>query len=438
MRWLWGEWGAGRIDVVIRGAGVLVVAGVLAGGGAYVIGGGEEDAEANAWVDTTAQACTRQASPVTYEEAEANGWVCGTFSAAYSAASGGDTIRAKAGNYPASDSVGGSKTPVINVYGEDGTVIVSGRDSSGSSLEGFSLSGNVTVSNVDVGGPEPFIFIGGDNSTWRDSTLLESSDSNSYPGARGSATGGTPEPILIYNDNEGDPNENLSIINVVVEPQHICTPSVGTCGPGDVYHLESIRIDQNVHNVLIDSVTFEDGGEDGTSLIFITKVSGTLPSNITIQNSTFGEHDGDYNIDGGGNTVCLDYVIAYNTFSKQTLWSCTSGSDIEFVGNIGPFASFGGCPTGGTYHDNLWQWSSDPRHCTGQVANDDWEAGTNFGIEALGLDANYRLEAGSPAINAAETPGASDYCTGALGSADIDGDTRPAGSVCDAGADERE
>jgi len=56
----------------------------------------------------------------------------------------------------------------------------------------------------------------------------------------------------------------------------------------------------------------------------------------------------------------------------------------------------------------------------------------SFSISALGLDANLKLLAGSPAIDAAETAG---YCTSTL-KRDFDGEARPMGSACDAGADE--
>lgn len=90
-----------RINVVIRGAGVLVVAGVLATG-AYVVNDGGEPATANAFVGATAQTCTRSSTPITYEEAEANGWVCGTFDAAYdvaNASADASTVLVKGGSY---------------------------------------------------------------------------------------------------------------------------------------------------------------------------------------------------------------------------------------------------------------------------------------------------------------------------------------------------
>ena len=383
---------------------------------------------AHLWVDTSGGTCARSSTPAEYADAAA----CGSFSAAYSAASGGDTVRVKAGTY-APQSVGGTKTPLIDVIGEDGTEVESGRPRGG--LQGLSLGGNVTVSNVDVGGNEPFVFIGGDNSTWRDSRLLESSDDDSL--ARGSQAGSTPEPILIYTD-EADPITNAAIVNVVVEPQHVCTPGVGACPSGDVYHLESVRIDQNVDGVLLDRVTFLDGGEDNTALVFITFPNPTTPRprNITIRNSVFGNHGGSYNIDGGGGEACENWTFAYNTFSKERNVRCGAGSSVLWVGNAGPKSPSGvNCTPGTTWTRNVWQWSSNSANCSDNT--DTWVEGPNFEVAALGLDSSYQLLARSPLIDAGEAPGASDYCTGALGSADRDGDPRPQGAACDAGADER-
>lgn len=379
---------------------------------------------ANVWVDANGGSCSRASTPVAYADATA----CGSFSAAYGAASGGDTIRVKAAIYPGSQSVGGSKTPIITVIGEDGTQVES-LLTPGGGVRGFSLGGNVTVVNVDVGGVQPFMYVGGNNSTWRESRLLESCSTNLC--ARGTHSG-VPEPILIYAD-QAAPITNAKLIDIVVEPQHVCTPGQGSCPGGDVYHLESIRIDQNVDGVLIDRVTFLSGGDDNTALIFITRPSLGVPGprNVTIRNSVFGNHGGSYNIDFGGRGPCAGFVFAYNTFTKERLSSCTSPSSIQWIGNIGPKSPNGiNCTSGTTWTRNVWQWAGDPRVCSGESTST-WVSGPNYSISGMNLDANFRPLAGSPVIDAGETS----YCTGALGAIDRDGDSRVA--PCDAGAFER-
>jgi hypothetical protein len=404
----------------------MVVAAVALGAAVTpAVDGPGEAPTANLWVNTAAgRSPARCSRPCEYEPSRSYG----SFAAAYSAASGGDTIRVKAGTYPAGQSVGGKKTPAVTLVGEEGTTVESGRLPEG--LRGLSLAGNVTVGNVDVGGDEPFVFIGS-GSTWRDSRLLESSDADDR--ARG-CCGATPEPILIYRADEGPTLRNAAMVNVVVEPQHVCTPGVGGCPAGDVYHLESVRIDGNVDGVLLDRVTFADGGEDNTALVFITRQGDANPRNITIQNSVFGEHAGSANIDGGGNGVCRNWTLAYNTLTKPASLSCQPGSRIRFIGNAGPFASYAVCTAGATYARNVWQWSSDPRHCPGQPENDSWAPGPDFGIDALGLDAHRRPGSGSVVIDAGERGDAPTHCTGELGGVDRDGRARPQGGACDAGA----
>lgn len=423
-----------RINVVIRGAGVLVVAGVLATGAYIVNEEGEQEAAAAVWVDTTGQACTRSATPITFEEAQSNGWLCDNITDGYNEASAGDTVRVKAGDYGANQSVGGKAGARITIIGEEGATTTSSRASCGDQLNtGLSFDGNVTVDNIDSGGAEPFVYMGGDGSYWQNSTLEESSDANTCPGARGSATGGTPEPVLIYTDVLADIITDARLSNMVFEPQHVCTPGVGTCSPGDVYHLETVRIDQYVDGVIIENSVFQDGGEDGTAHVFIPAASSHLPKNITVRNSYFGTKSGSLNIDGGWTEdPCENWVFAYNIFRQGVLVNCQTGGSVTWIGNVMSRSNSGCGMTGGhVWIENVIQWSSDPR-CGGH-SGDQWVNGTNFGLDGMDIDADGRPQPGSVLIDAGETPDADDYCTGALGSVDMDGVTRPIGSACDAG-----
>jgi hypothetical protein len=82
-----------RIDVVIRGAGVVVVAGVLAAGGAYVVNEGGGGSTANIWVDLDGGSC----SDAALREYPNDGTEC-TLDAAHDAADNGDVIRVKDGS----------------------------------------------------------------------------------------------------------------------------------------------------------------------------------------------------------------------------------------------------------------------------------------------------------------------------------------------------
>jgi hypothetical protein len=410
---------------------VLASAAVLAAaGGGYWIASGDGSGggglTANVWVDTSGGTCTRSASLVEYSDAAA----CSTITDGYNAASAGDTVRVKAGDYGHSQNVGGDGGARITIIGENGTTTTATRPSGCDTglATGLTFAGNVTVDNIDVGGPEPFVFLGGDGSTWQNSSLLEGSNSNTCPGARGTSSG-TPEPVLIYGDTEVVSNITLS--NMTFEPQYVCDVGVGDCGGGDVYHLETVRIDKQVEGVTIEDSVFESGGEDNTALVFITSPNGATwnPSNITIRNTVFGSHGGSVNMDGGAFAVCDNWTFAYNTFTKDRISTCASGSSVTWVGNAGP-KSGASCGTGETWIRNVWQDSADT-----SCGTDTWVEGTRFAIDSLGLDANFQPSSGSSAVvDAGETDSGSDYCTGALGSVDRAGNARPVGSACDAGA----
>jgi hypothetical protein len=100
-----------RIDVVIRGAGVVVVAGVLAAGGSYVVGGGGEAVSANLYAVAPASSdgstsCVRSSTELSYADALAANAVCkgnGTSSTSWDvackAATGGDEVGVMPGTY---------------------------------------------------------------------------------------------------------------------------------------------------------------------------------------------------------------------------------------------------------------------------------------------------------------------------------------------------
>jgi hypothetical protein len=138
-------------------------------------------------------------------------------------------------------------------------------------------------------------------------------------------------------------------------------------------------------------------------------------------------------------------VIAYNTFrtSVGSWGACSSLAGTKFVGNISGHPStvgFGDPSCSAVaWIDDLRQSTVDSR-CTGPGdTGNRWVSGPDYGIDRLGLDSTFHLRAGSPAIDAGEAPGSGALCGNAsLGlDRDIDGDHRPAGGRCDAGADER-
>ncbi|HET9721515.1 MAG TPA: choice-of-anchor Q domain-containing protein, partial [Candidatus Saccharimonadales bacterium] len=104
-----------------------------------------------------------------------------------------------------------------------------------------------------------------------------------------------------------------------------------------------------------------------------------------------------------------------------------TGSNMVFVGNIAPRASYDDCFSAATYSNNLWFRSDGAAiKCGASDIEEDNTAGT--GIWANPATYDFTLLFASPAIDAGE----STYCP----STDINGTSRPQGPACDAGADE--
>src|SRR5262249_37042893 len=277
---------------------------------------------ANLWVDTNGGSCSRSATPAAYNDAAA----CASMQAAYAAASANDTVRVKAGTYTANQSPGGTKT--VTFIGETGAVI----DPGAAHNVGLEFNGNVTVDNVDVGGATPVVNFSGANNTWKNSRMLAGS------GLR-SCTNGDPEPIVIYSDNT--PVTNTTLFNIVVEQQKGAPAASSGCG--DNFHLEMIRIDQNVDGVLIDNSTFENC-DDGTGFvgcgsgqIFITTPNtGTFdPTNIVIRNSKF-QTAVNFHIQVHNNVQPTNWTFAYNTFGGlEPILMPTTINSLSMIGNLG-------------------------------------------------------------------------------------------------------
>ena len=183
---------------------------------------------------------------------------------------------------------------------------------------------------------------------------------------------------------------------------------------GDPLHLERLRIDGNIDNLLLDGNIFADGGNENTGTLFISNFLGSVPS-VTFRNNY---------ISGSGTAVLQNntggscpWVFQYNTFTGQpTYTGCSSG--MTYTGN----AMAGVTVCQGTHTKNVYSGSLS-------------SCGTDTKVTSLGLT-TFNSQAGTlqPTSGSANTVNAAET-TCASTTTDIRGYGRPAsGTNCDAGA----
>ena len=201
-----------------------------------------------------------------------------------------------------------------------------------------------------------------------------------------------------------------------------------TCGADHTFHLENVRI-QGAKNTTIRNSWFLKGSDAGSGHIFITTTSpqDTQPTGFRLENTVLEAVNGTYVLQQHSNVQsCATYVLAHNTFFQGFAFSCGITNGMQWIGNLGPWV---GCD--GTHVKNVFQKASQA-----SCGSDKWVSGPDYSVSALGISADARhLNAGSPALDAAEAAGASQWC--GAGALDFEGDARPVGAFCDAGADER-
>lgn len=415
------------------GAGVALAAVVAAV--AAALSGGGSSTTAHLWVDTTGGACTREVSQAEYSDAAA----CSSFDVAWDAASAGDTIRVAAGTYP-DQRITGDKASETFIIGATGVTVSAGASGSDCTNAWAAICAdaaemtleNVTAETADPG-PAGGASIGAANVTFRDVTLRgEVSADGYYAPSLGVYAAGftweggnlgragevatatcdhaTMEPLWFQSGGD-----NATIDGITIYPYDPKVAAGANCGVDNTPHIETIRL-EDADDVTIKNSYFDtDGGDHGSGHVF----TSSDPDNFRLINNRIGPRGTNAWMQCNGCTG-TGWLLAYNTIT-ETGGVFTPGSSTQ----VGNFGEASGC------------WATN----IASVYDGAGSCGSNtyIGATSFGLDANLKLEAGSPAIDAAETPGASDHCTDAtsVASVDFEGTVRPQGSVCDAGADER-
>jgi hypothetical protein len=338
-------------------------------------------------------------------------------------------IRVKTGRYGPQGSIGSSSKSVTFI-GEPGTTVDTG--SSYGTYNHFNLSGNVTVESVDIEGDHPMVQIYGNNNTWRKST---------FHSGRQIRRCGADEPIIIQ---DGDATTSYTINNtllqdLVIEQQKAARAGELGCPSNDPFHLELIRVGRGVSNLTMDRVLFGPcpngsnfvGCGSGQLFLTTTVLNQLPPRNVVLRNSRFMSTV-NYHIQSNQNigSSNVSWTLAYNTFgTSEPIAMNGPHQGVAMIGNLGTRPQ--NCTSGVAFTKNVWQWGAGT-----PCGTDKRVTGDSYSTNALGLNADLSLSAGSPAIDAAE-PMSGSYCQ-QLGNVDYDGHLRPVGAACDAGADEKQ
>ena len=388
---------------------------------------------ADLWVAPTAgEKPARCDTPCEFDPAKAYD----SFQAAYSAAEGGDIVRVKAGSYGTQKLTTNHSGPTDPVTiqaarGEDVTLTLLQTDVDWLTVKDMTIDAgtaagrgwrstgsHLTLADVDVTGPEATIALsgGGEDVTYRDSEFGTRGDTT-----RRRCANHNPEPVEVADTTR------LRIDNVTFWPLYPELDNPADCGGDGNMHLETIRINDGVRDLVINRGRFMDGDESGSGRLFQSGAGGAPSTGGLVVNSYFGTGPalgGDIRL-AAGTARCDGWVFAYNYWTHGILDDQCKVRP-TYVGNLGPQPDYLPCPGSEASH-NLWAWSAPKSGC----GTDDWVVHADPVTDGYGhADDGYHLAAGSPAIDAGEE----ELCAKYTGGEDIDGDKRT--GTCDAGPDE--
>jgi hypothetical protein len=405
---------SGRLD---RRFGVLVRQALLAAFVALCLPSVASAQTANLWIDTNGGTCTRQSAAGAYSDAAA----CASIQAAIAACAAGDTIRMKTGAYGAQTITATKTAPGCTVIAEASTSI--GALSTGGAwyeLQNITSTGSGTLSTPTLLWRATGANITCRNCNFSNGQVNWDAPSTNVNWVGGSlrnmtCTGGCDHGMGVYGSN------NLTVDGVTFDK------IVGDGGGGQ--HFEVIRVDGNINGLTVRNSKFTNN-VTSTSTIFFSTWGGVKPRNLLFENNFFGSSAPAYfhfqmNFQNLSN--CSDWTFRYNTFTggqgiiPEPQWGfCGSGfSNVVFVGNLMPS---GEC-VGTSMRYNV-------SYGTGSACSGTGNTVTTTSGAALGGTGGFYLQAGSAAIDAGAPAGPDCIAT------DRDGNSRPAGVRCDAGAHE--
>lgn len=436
---------------VLRNGVWVVVAGAVA---VIIATGGGDGNKGNLWIDGDGGTCTRQGIAKDYSDAAA----CPTIEAARLAARCGDTVRvkAKSGGYPPQNvgkSAGGTAPAATGCSGGRAGRPVLFRPSEGETVQ---WGDGVTLGQCKLSGPGLFWSVCiedaddlelRDFTTWQDGLGRGAVGIVNPEGALGSERvtmrnvdtasmriEGEVADITVIGGKLGNDSTNGTVgLNVtpggvreeLPNRVRITGSTIGnTRGIAPGTHTECIMVNGG-ENVVIENSFIRECGRNGftTADINVNRDLGNT-RDITLRNNMWGNGEGD----GGIYSVHMSLEVKNVTFEHNTVNGRTNLADACVAcGYIlrGNYSQSSGatCAAGVTYAYNHYAGNTD---CGGP--GDTHSPGPMAVVSGVRDAEDLHL-----------TPGASALGKGAPSCAvpyDFDGQARPTGVPCDAGADE--
>ena len=372
---------------------------------------------ANLWVDPSGGSCTRSATASAYVDSAA----CSSLDAAFDAASSGDTILVKAGNYSGAIT-GYNKTSYVSISPASGeTVTVSGFSIQAQYVRLTGIKFQSTAGDVDItssGGSRTtnrtnhvqLIDFGSGRSGFvtADDVLLKNGSLGGFDACTAGGSGGIEDILQLWDDGSID-SQRVTLDGLTL---HNLTQSTPGCHG---FHSDCLQSLDGNDIVVTNTVFTSCYGEDVIIRAYLTTGVGPL----TIENSSLGASSTSENstLCNAGDSCAGNFVLRNNTINTQI--GHFGGTTLTFTGNVCKVSATDCVPgEGGTKNVSYNTFASG-------------STGTNaVTCMPAFLSDGYHLSSSDTCAKGRGNP--SSYPA-----TDIDGGARPqGGSVPDAGADE--
>lgn len=446
---------------VRRPLGALLAATTVAAAGTAVYEaaasgpGGGAVLTAHLWVDTNGGTCSRNAIPQEYDDAGA----CGSLDAANDVCQNGDTVLVKGGTYGAQTITGSNSrtsTCTFSVAAAETATVMprfgSGLDT-GDGVSHLLLDADMRMVTTTA---DLFIQAGSNNIEIRDfdgtNFFVRGAQAMSNITIRGGDWGPCAADDLASNCNA---KIDANVTDMLIDgaylhdlacSDHVCTDCTDGTPACDV-HMECLIVFKGATGLTVRNSKFHDCEFMD---IFIQQAgeAGGNTTDVTIENNWFGQpwngqgsksRSTGVVLDGNASTL-TDYLIRFNSFESGTgiAWNsdadATTYTNVRGVGNIDGLDGTGtACSDDWTVTYTVYRGASA---CAG-TGNVAFNAAFPYVSGTGDASMDFHLTGSTTSIDNLVPTSAADGCGPGKLEIDYDAGSRPAGSSCDAGADER-